>query len=210
MKLFNHTAGYSQILQFCRATVSWVNLSLRWLLYKYIFQVARFLLCAVLIYAGFTFCGWLILGPYHLKFRTLSTTSECLFALINGDDMFATFSIMSNKSNLLWWFSRIYLYSFISLYIYVILNLFISVITDTYETIKLYYSDGFPKTPLEEFVGNTNGEELSSGIFRSDSSESLGGLIKDLCCCYAPLQRTYRTLSRSSLSRNATRTSESM
>nr|NVI71494.1 transient receptor potential cation channel, mucolipin ortholog [Cucujiformia] len=54
-------------------------------------QVARFLLCALLIYAGFTFCGWLILGPYHLKFRSLSTTSECLFSLINGDDMFATF-----------------------------------------------------------------------------------------------------------------------
>nr|NVI71383.1 transient receptor potential cation channel, mucolipin ortholog [Cucujiformia] len=53
-------------------------------------QVARFILCAVLIYAGFTFCGWLILGPYHLKFRSLSTTSECLFSLINGDDMFAT------------------------------------------------------------------------------------------------------------------------
>nr|NVI71493.1 transient receptor potential cation channel, mucolipin ortholog [Cucujiformia] len=46
-------------------------------------QVARFLLCAMLIYAGFTFCGWLILGPYHLKFRSLSTTSECLFSLIN-------------------------------------------------------------------------------------------------------------------------------
>nr|NVI71360.1 transient receptor potential cation channel, mucolipin ortholog [Cucujiformia] len=53
-------------------------------------QVARFLLCAMLIYAGFTFCGWLILGPYHLKFSSLSTTSECLFSLINGDDMFAT------------------------------------------------------------------------------------------------------------------------
>nr|NVI71460.1 transient receptor potential cation channel, mucolipin ortholog [Cucujiformia] len=53
-------------------------------------QVARFLLCAILIYAGFTFCGWLILGPYHLKFSSLSTTSECLFSLINGDDMFAT------------------------------------------------------------------------------------------------------------------------
>nr|NVI71488.1 transient receptor potential cation channel, mucolipin ortholog [Cucujiformia] len=46
-------------------------------------QVARFLLCALLIYAGFTFCGWLILGPYHLKFISLSTTSECLFSLIN-------------------------------------------------------------------------------------------------------------------------------
>nr|NVI71483.1 transient receptor potential cation channel, mucolipin ortholog [Cucujiformia] len=53
-------------------------------------QVARFLLCAILIYSGFTFCGWLILGPYHLKFSSLSTTSECLFSLINGDDMFAT------------------------------------------------------------------------------------------------------------------------
>nr|MBE5724883.1 transient receptor potential cation channel, mucolipin ortholog [Cucujiformia] len=53
-------------------------------------QVARFLLCAILIYAGFTFCGWLVLGPYHMKFRSLSTTSECLFSLINGDDMFAT------------------------------------------------------------------------------------------------------------------------
>nr|NVI71387.1 transient receptor potential cation channel, mucolipin ortholog [Cucujiformia] len=46
-------------------------------------QVARFLLCAILIYAGFTFCGWLVLGPYHLKFKSLSTTSECLFSLIN-------------------------------------------------------------------------------------------------------------------------------
>nr|NVI71379.1 transient receptor potential cation channel, mucolipin ortholog [Cucujiformia] len=54
-------------------------------------QVARFLLCAILIYSGFTFCGWLVLGPYHLKFKSLSTTSECLFSLINGDDMFATF-----------------------------------------------------------------------------------------------------------------------
>nr|NVI71429.1 transient receptor potential cation channel, mucolipin ortholog [Cucujiformia] len=53
-------------------------------------QVSRFLLCAILIYAGFTFCGWLVLGPYHLKFKSLSTTSECLFSLINGDDMFAT------------------------------------------------------------------------------------------------------------------------
>nr|MBE5724910.1 transient receptor potential cation channel, mucolipin ortholog [Cucujiformia] len=53
-------------------------------------QVVRFLLCALLIYAGFTFCGWLVLGPFHLKFKSLSTTSECLFSLINGDDMFAT------------------------------------------------------------------------------------------------------------------------
>ncbi|XP_014290781.1 mucolipin-3 [Halyomorpha halys] len=115
-------------------------------------KVIRFLFCALLIYAGFTFCGWLILGPYHTKFRTLASTSECLFALINGDDMYATFSIMVVKSPMLWWFSRIYLYVFISLYIYVVLSLFISIIMDAYETIKLYYKDGFPKNDLQLFV----------------------------------------------------------
>lgn len=157
-------------------------------------QLARFLLCAVLIYAGFTFCGWLILGPYHLKFRSLSTTSECLFSLINGDDMFATFSIMSNKSVMLWWYSRIYLYSFISLYIYTILSLFISVIMDAYDTIKHYYNEGFPKSDLRAFIGTANMEEVSSGIFRSGSNGSLGGLMKDLCCC-KQIHRSYSSLS---------------
>ncbi|CAH0546457.1 unnamed protein product [Brassicogethes aeneus] len=161
-------------------------------------QVARFLLCALLIYAGFTFCGWLILGPYHLKFRSLSTTSECLFSLINGDDMFATFSMMSNKSYMLWWFSKIYLYTFISLYIYIILSLFISVIMDAYDTIKSYYNDGFPKSNLQLFMGDTNVDEVSSGIFRTNSNDSLGGLIKDLCCC-KKLQKSYSTLSQSSV-----------
>lgn len=161
-------------------------------------QVARFLLCALLIYAGFTFGGWLILGPYHFKFRSLSTTSECLFSLINGDDMFATFSIMSTKSTMLWWFSRVYLYSFISLYIYVILSLFISVIADAYDTIKLYYKEGFPKSSLDCFIGDTSIDDFSSGIFRSNSNDSLGGLIKDLCCC-KPAQKTYASMSQTSL-----------
>lgn len=71
------------------------------------------------------------------QFRSLNVVSECLFSLINGDDMFATFAKMQQKSYLVWLFSRIYLYSFISLFIYMILSLFIALITDTYETIKV-------------------------------------------------------------------------
>ncbi|XP_023705542.1 mucolipin-3 isoform X2 [Cryptotermes secundus] len=145
-------------------------------------KVARFLLCALLIYAGFTFCGWLILGPYHMKFRSLASTSECLFALINGDDMYATFSIMSFKSPMLWWYSRIYLYCFISLYIYVVISLFISVIMDAYDTIKLYYKCGFPKSDLQAFVAACT-DEASSGIYRNESSSSLGDMVDKLCCC---------------------------
>ncbi|KAG7296279.1 hypothetical protein JYU34_021404 [Plutella xylostella] len=146
-------------------------------------KIFRFSVCALLLYAGFTFCGWLILGPYHMKFRSLATTSECLFSLINGDDMFATFSIMSRKSPMLWWFSRVYLYSFISLYIYVVLSLFISVIMDAYDTIKQYYKDGFPKSDLQQFIGETNVEEVSSGLYRTDSSSSLNAIMNSLFCC---------------------------
>ncbi len=53
----------------------------------------HFLVCAVYIHViRFVFAGWLILGPYHFKFGSIMSTSECLFSLINGDDMFATFN----------------------------------------------------------------------------------------------------------------------
>ncbi|KAF4793095.1 hypothetical protein TURU_114851 [Turdus rufiventris] len=102
-------------------------------------NVMRFCCCAAMIYLGYCFCGWIVLGPYHVKFRSLNMVSECLFSLINGDDMFATFAEMQQKSYLVWLFSRIYLYSFISLFIYMVLSLFIALITDTYETVKLVF-----------------------------------------------------------------------
>lgn len=149
-------------------------------------KVARFLFCAILIYAGFTFCGWLILGPYHIKFRTLASTSECLFALINGDDMYATFSIMEVKSSLLWWYSRIYLYCFISLYIYVVLSLFISIIMDAYETIKMYYKEGFPKNDLQEFMfggGDYDMSSMDEPCSTHNTSNIISKIASGICCC---------------------------
>ncbi|RWS17321.1 mucolipin-3-like protein [Dinothrombium tinctorium] len=112
-------------------------------------DIIRFMICAFLLYGGFCICGWVVLGPYHIKFRTLSTASECLFSLLNGDDMFATFAILDETHIIIWWFSRIYLYAFISLFIYVVLSLFIALIMDSYETIKEFYENGFPYTDLE-------------------------------------------------------------
>jgi len=113
-------------------------------------HVLRFSLCALLLYGGFCLCGWLVLGPYHIKFKQLSTTSECLFSLLNGDDMFATFEALDPKGNvMIWWFCRIYLYVFISLFIYIILSLFISIIMDAYDTIKNYYESGFPLSDFQ-------------------------------------------------------------
>ena len=51
--------------------------------------------------------------------------------------MFVTFSATMSNNNVIWYFSRIYLYSFISLFIYCVLSLFISVIMDTYGMLKV-------------------------------------------------------------------------
>lgn len=146
-------------------------------------DVLRFLLCAILLYAGFIFCGWLVLGPYHIKFRSLSSTAECLFSLINGDDMYATFTILASQSGLVWWYSRIYMYTFISLFIYVVLSLFIAVIMDTYETIKMYYQHGFPKSDLMEFISECR-DDIGSGIFRQERDNTFKWLYAcfNRCC----------------------------
>ncbi|XP_016076106.1 PREDICTED: mucolipin-2 [Miniopterus natalensis] len=122
-------------------------------------KVLRFCACAGMIYLGYTFCGWIVLGPYHNKFEALNTVSECLFSLVNGDDMFATFAQIQQKSLLVWLFSRLYLYSFISLFIYMILSLFIALITDSYDTIKKYQQNGFPATDLQEFLKESSNQE---------------------------------------------------
>ncbi|GFY24381.1 mucolipin-3 [Trichonephila clavipes] len=73
-------------------------------------NVLRFTLCCVLLYAGFCFCDWVVLWPYHIKFRSLSSTSECLFAMMIGDDLFTTFTITNTNNNLICWFSRKFVY----------------------------------------------------------------------------------------------------
>lgn len=132
-------------------------------------NVARFALCAAFVYAGYLFCGWLVFAPYHFKFRSLQSTSECLFSLVNGDDMFATFSMMSEKVGLIHGFSRIYLYTFVMLFIYVILSLFIAIIMDTYENIKQFYIHGFPKSRLDEFYMSVTYEPFSTAFYDGSS-----------------------------------------
>ncbi|GIX86708.1 mucolipin-3 [Caerostris extrusa] len=125
-------------------------------------NVLRFTLCCILLYSGFCFCGWVVLGPYHIKFRSLSSTSECLFAMMNGDDLFATFAITNTNNNLIWWFSRIYLYTFISMFIYVVISLFISVIMDSYETVKDHHRHGTTLTRIQVLVADFPENSCSS------------------------------------------------
>ncbi|XP_035509919.1 mucolipin-3 [Morone saxatilis] len=139
-------------------------------------NVIRFICCAGIIYLSYCFCGWIVLGPYHEKFRTLNTVSECLFSLINGDDMFPTFKNMKQKSSLVWTFSRVYLYTFVSLFIYMILSLFITIITDTYDTIKQQQQSGTPTSELQKFLSVCK-DLPNSGVYRLNENSCFSN-----CC----------------------------
>ncbi|XP_076829253.1 mucolipin-3 isoform X2 [Brachyhypopomus gauderio] len=104
-------------------------------------NVVRFSFCAVLIYLSYCFCGWIVLGPHHENFRSFNTVAYCLFSMINGDEIYSTFSKLRERSSLVWFFSRIYIYSFISIFTYMVLSLFIAIITETYENIKVRMSE---------------------------------------------------------------------
>ncbi|XP_016372872.1 mucolipin-1-like [Sinocyclocheilus rhinocerous] len=141
-------------------------------------NVIRFCCCVAVIYLGYCFCGWIVLGPYHVKFRSLSLVSECLFSLINGDDMFVTFSGMQESSMLVWVFSQVYLYTFISLFIYMVLSLFIALITGAYETIKHQTQEPIHITDLHAFIAECT-DTPSSGKFRGIETSPCSFF----CCC---------------------------
>ncbi|XP_034035401.1 mucolipin-3 isoform X2 [Thalassophryne amazonica] len=151
-------------------------------------NVIRFICCAGIIYLSYCFCGWIVLGPYHEKFRTLNTVSECLFSLINGDDMFPTFKNMKKKNMLVWLFSRVYLYTFVSLFIYMILSLFITIITDTYDTIKHQQESGNTTTELQRFLSQCK-DLPNSGVFRLQENKSCFWK-----CCFDRFKKTRERL----------------
>ncbi|TWW73757.1 mucolipin-3 isoform X1 [Takifugu flavidus] len=142
-------------------------------------NVIRFCCCAAMMYLGYCFCGWIVLGPYHDKFQTLDKVTECLFSLLNGDDMYATFLRLRDKSYMVWLFSRLYLYSFISLFIYMVLSLFIALITDTYETIKHHQQEKVPVSQLHAFIAECS-DQPDSGRYQTDEEVALCCLSS--CC----------------------------
>ncbi|XP_038067102.1 mucolipin-3-like isoform X1 [Patiria miniata] len=142
----------------------------------------RFMVCGVILYMAYGFCGWIVLGPYHHKFRSFNVAIECMYSLINGDDMFATFDEMSDKSTVVWVYSRIYLYTFISLFIYVILSLFIALIMDTYETVKACQGRHRSHTELEAFIDQCD-DRPESGCYRRKKKKKRRKTWKSLCNC---------------------------
>uniref|UniRef100_A0A1I8IU21 WSC domain-containing protein n=1 Tax=Macrostomum lignano TaxID=282301 RepID=A0A1I8IU21_9PLAT len=134
-------------------------------------DIIRFLVCAVVLFLSFSLFGWITFGPYHAKFRGFFITLECLFALVNGDDIFNTFAMLpqDTTNTYIYVVSRIYLYSFISLFIYIVLNVCISIIIEAYETVT-HRSGLTQPSRLWQFIAEC-ADPASSVAYRHDAAE---------------------------------------
>lgn len=144
-------------------------------------SLLRFCVCAAVLFAGFTLCGWAVIGQYHVKFKSIDSTAACLFSLLNGDDMYVTFrGIRQSRSLFFFYFNYVYLIVFISLFIYAVLNVFVTIIIDAYEVMKEGIEKSEPKTYMQSFMA----AEASSDrpyMYRHDEEDEEGCNIGRAC-----------------------------
>lgn len=144
-------------------------------------NVIRFLLCTMLLFCGYVVCGWVVIGPHHIKFRTVSTAAECLFSIINGDDIFATFAMLfDGKDLIIWYFAQIYMYSFVILFVYVVVSLFVAIFVDAYETIRDAQAGNDQPSAMWAFIAESSDEPTSSAYRSDDELEKLRPLSREL------------------------------
>ncbi|KAL3892224.1 hypothetical protein ACJMK2_004453 [Sinanodonta woodiana] len=107
-------------------------------------DVMAYLFCVGLLFAGFTLCGYVVLGPYHNKFQTMSNAADTLFATISGDEITITLAAIETDklgSPAVWWFAKIYLGLFVSIFTVFILNILIAIFNSAYEIIQKEYEN---------------------------------------------------------------------
>ncbi len=118
-------------------------------------RILCFLFCVAFMFVGFTFCGWLVLGPYNAKYKDYSTASDTLFALANGDDVYTTFENVDSHQTTMWTYNQVFLVIYVVIFLIVVLNVAIAIFNDGYEEIKKVYDKrdkGEPVNKIEEFL----------------------------------------------------------
>ena len=74
-----------------------------------------------------------ILQCYFLQFTSLLSTFQSLLALVNGDEIYVTFTAVDSDKQLVWYFNSFFLVAFLALFTLVTLNIFIAIFNTAYE-----------------------------------------------------------------------------
>ncbi|XP_063444015.1 mucolipin-3-like isoform X2 [Mytilus trossulus] len=99
-------------------------------------QVMRFLFCFVILFIGFTLCGWVVLGPYHMKFFRIWEAFFCLYSILDGDELYLNYVTVEDDKQIVWWFNSIFITLFHLVFAVIAMNIFIAIFTSTYEVMQ--------------------------------------------------------------------------
>ncbi|XP_063398254.1 mucolipin-2-like [Mytilus trossulus] len=97
------------------------------------FVVIKFLTCVSILFGGFVLCAWAVLGPYHIKFASFTSTFQSLLALVNGDEIYVTFTAVDSDKEIIRFFNGFFLVAFLALFTLITLNIFIAIFNTAYE-----------------------------------------------------------------------------
>lgn len=143
-------------------------------------RLVKFFLCAGILFVAFMLCAWVVLGPFHYKFQTFDGTFYTLFTMLNGDDLWNTYTGITELDDAgVYVFSQIFFTLFLMLFIYAVLNLFISLIIESYEYSQK--QDPFIKDEVHKFV--FSGPLTPGGVALKDLSITKHYVDPDLIKC---------------------------
>ncbi|XP_021343277.1 mucolipin-3-like isoform X2 [Mizuhopecten yessoensis] len=114
--------------------------------------VFRFLVCAAILFIAFALCGWMVMGPYHIKFTSIFSTFRCLFGLIAGDEIYVTLAAIEDEFSFPWWFCAVFVTLYITIFTIVALNILIAIFTASYDSIKNKTKRDRVKSNLIRFI----------------------------------------------------------
>lgn len=119
-------------------------------MYNSIWDVLAYLACIAILFVGYLSFGYVVIGPYHIKFRTPQDAGTTLFALINGDEIYATFALLQEDHTggpLIPAIYQIYIGSYVAIFTIIVINLLIALFTNAYDSVKQQYEN--PVDPEE-------------------------------------------------------------
>ena len=130
------------------------------------FHVLTYCISVIPVFWAFAIFGVLNFGPYSEKFSSVGQTIVTLFSLLNGDDIYSTFSEIEHGQFPSHWISRFYIIAFVTLFVTSVLNVFIFIIEDSYRTAKFTAEEGRRKWNASPSVisekGGIQDNDLSS------------------------------------------------
>lgn len=76
---------------------------------------------------------------FTFQFTDISSSFQSLMSLLNGDEVYVTYTAVEGDKSIVWWFNTIFVTVFVVVFTLITLNILIAIFNSAYETIKVIF-----------------------------------------------------------------------